>query len=252
MAVRVADQPNELARRLFAGLPERYDRLAEVLSFGQNRRWRQTMVDRLAAGLHHSDAPATPRVLDVASGTAGVALAVSSQLGADVVGADLSLDMLGRGAANVGAHRQDGPTVVLVAGRAEALPFPDAAFDGLTFTYLLRYVADVDATMAELARVVKPGGPVASLDFGVPASPVWRGCWWAYTRMGLPLAGLATGGAPWGRVGTFLGPNISSHYRRHPVPDLVGAWERAGLQGVRTQPMSLGGGLVMWGRRDGG
>jgi demethylmenaquinone methyltransferase/2-methoxy-6-polyprenyl-1,4-benzoquinol methylase len=83
----------------------------------------------------------------------------------------------------------------------------------------------------------------------VPAHPFWRFWWWGYTRLVLPLAGAATGGRPWFEVGRFLGPNISAHYRRYPVPWTVGAWRDAGITDVGARPMSLGGGLVMWGRR---
>src|SRR6201999_65195 len=99
--------------------------------------------------------------------------------------------------------------VALVVGRGEQLPFPDRTFDALTFTYLLRYVSDPQATLAELARVVRPGGLVASLEFGVPADRGWRTGWCLYTRLVLPAAGLATGGPEWYRVGRFLGPDIS-------------------------------------------
>jgi demethylmenaquinone methyltransferase/2-methoxy-6-polyprenyl-1,4-benzoquinol methylase len=139
--------------------------------------------------------------------------------------------------------------VGLVLGRGEQLPFPDACFDALTFTYLLRYVADPAATLTELARVVKPGGPIASLEFAVPQAPWWRGAWWVYTRLILPVAGWLTGGRAWFAVGRFLGPSISSHYRKYSVDWTVGAWKDAGIQQVGTRPMSLGGGLIMWGRR---
>ena len=136
-----------------------------------------------------------------------------------------------------------------MAGRAEQLPFPDASFDALTFTYLLRYVRDPQATLAELARVLKPGGTMASLEFCVPAGPFWHPAWWAYTWMVLPAGGLLLGGREWFRVGRFLGPNISGHYRRYPIAWTVAAWEKAGLTDVGTRIMSLGGGLVMWGTR---
>ena len=135
--------------------------------------------------------------------------------------------------------------------RAEALPFPDASFDALTFTYLFRYVDDPQATLNELARVVRPGGVVASLEFMVPPKAAWRGLWWGYTRLVLPVAGLVTGGLEWYRVGRFLGPSISGLYREHPVSWTVEAWRRAGFEDVGTRVMSLGGGLVMWGRRGG-
>jgi demethylmenaquinone methyltransferase / 2-methoxy-6-polyprenyl-1,4-benzoquinol methylase len=237
--------PNAFARELFDGLPRRYDVLEELLSFGQNRRWRRAMVDAVVAG-------APPRrILDVATGTAGVALALAERTGAEVVGVDLTETMLRRGRDRVAASGRAG-RIDLAVGRAEQLPFEDASFDALTFTYLLRYVADPEATLVELARVVRPGGVVASLEFGVPRSPLWRNAWRLYTRGVLPVAGLVTGGPAWAAVGRFLGPSIETHYRRYPVADHVRMWQQAGVDDVHALPMSLGGGLVMWGRkRDG-
>lgn len=235
------NNPNRFARDLFSGLPRHYDLLEEVLSLGQNRRWRRATVDHVAGG-------APRRVLDVATGTAGIALSLVDRTDAVVTGIDLTEDMLAEGARNV-AGAGVGDRLALLAGRAEQLPFADATFDALTFSYLLRYVADPATTLAELARVVKPGGRVASLEFGVPPSPFWQGWWWGYTRLVLPVGGLVTGGWRWFEVGRFLGPNISGHYRRYPVDWTVEAWRRAGLVDVGTRAMSLGGGLVMWGTR---
>lgn len=233
--------PNRFAQRLFRPLPMRYDRLAEILSMGQNARWRRAMVERVVVG--------RPKlVLDVASGTAGVATEIARRSGARVVGLDLTEEMLRRGRGNVAAQGLD-DRVQLVVGRAEQLPFADGTFDALTFTYLLRYVDDPAATLQELARVVKPGAPVASLDFLVPPSRFWRAWWWLYTRLLLPAGGLVCGGREWYAVGRFLGPNISSHYRRHPVGTIAEDWRRAGIVDVGTRAMSLGGGLVMWGQR---
>lgn len=234
---------NRVARRIFAGLPDRYDRLAEVLSFGQNGRWRRALVEAVA-----QREPAS--ILDVATGTAGVAMALRARTGATVIGVDLTEAMLRRGRANV--RRAGASGIALCLGRGEELPFPDGSFDALSFTYLLRYVDDVDATVRELARVVRPGGTVANLEFLLPPNPLWRALWWCYTRAVLPLAGLLTGGPEWYRVGRFLGPSISGHYREHPLPAIVAAWEAAGIDGVTVRRMSLGGGLVMWGRRTGG
>ena len=184
----------------------------------------------------------------MASGTAGVALQLASRTPADVIGVDLTIGMLAQGRRNVARAGLNG-RVQLVAGRAEQLPFPDASFDALTFTYLLRYVDDPQATLVELARVVKPGGAVANMEFLLPQSRFWRFWWWGYTRLLLPAGGWLTGGRAWFEVGRFLGPNISNHYRRYPVEWTVDAWHRAGLVDVGVRRMSLGGGLVMWGRR---
>jgi demethylmenaquinone methyltransferase/2-methoxy-6-polyprenyl-1,4-benzoquinol methylase len=156
--------------------------------------------------------------------------------------------MLREGLANVTRAGQ-GDRIALVLGRGEELPFPDRTFDALSFTYLLRYVADPAATLGELSRVVKPGGAVASLEFAVPAARGWHALWWLYTRAVLPVAGLITGGRAWFDVGRFLGPNITDHYRRHPVDTIVAAWEKAGINDVTVRRMSLGGGIVMSGRK---
>ncbi|WP_307846749.1 class I SAM-dependent methyltransferase [Actinospica durhamensis] len=232
------------AQDLFRGLPRRYDLLAEVLSFGQNRRWRHAMVDAAAR-----TSPDALRVLDVATGTAGVALYWTDRARVEVTGIDLTAQMLRRGRENV-ARRGRADRIRLLQGRAEQLPFPDASFDAVTFTYLLRYVQDPAATLVELARVLKPGGALASLEFAVPGNPGWHAAWVGYTRGVLPLAGYLTGGREWGHVGNFLGPSISGHYRTHPVERIVDYWHGAGVADVRTRRMSLGGGLVMWGRKN--
>ena len=198
--------------------------------------------------VRHVAARQPRRVLDVATGPAGVARRLASDTPAMIVGVDVSAEMLGQGVANV-AGAGLGQRIRFTLGRAEQLPFPDATFDGLTFTYLLRYVADPAIVLGEIARVVRPGGVVASLDFGVPPRQPFRGLWWLYTRAVLPVAGLLTGGRAWFAVGRFLGPSISTHAARFPPDWTVAAWEAAGITDVGRQPMSTGGGVVMWGRR---
>ncbi len=234
--------PNEFARSLFAPLPTRYNVLAQILSFGQDRRWRVAMVEHVVG--------AKPQlVLDVACGPCAVTKRLAKRTTARIIGADLSDDMLRAGQANIRrSHLED--RVALVLARGEQLPFPDGTFDALTFTYLLRYVSDPEATIKELARVVKPGGPIANLEFAVPGKFGWRVAWWCYTRWVLPVAGYVTGGKGWWDVGRFLGPSISKHYRNYTVDWTLRAWEHAGIEHVECQPMSLGGGLVMWGYRE--
>ena len=232
-----------VARAVFTGLPARYDRLAYLLSFGQDRRWRRAVTD-------HAAAVAPRLVLDVATGPAGVALAVAARTGADVVGVDLNEPMLRAGLANVRRPGRRG-RVRLAAGRADQLPFADATFDAVTFSYLLRYVDDPAATIAEMARCLRPGGTMASLEFAVPPQAEWHAAWWCYTRLALPVLGGLTGGPAWYQVGRFLGPSISAHYRRYPLETHVAAWRAAGLTDVGVQLMSMGGGLIMWGSKPG-
>jgi demethylmenaquinone methyltransferase/2-methoxy-6-polyprenyl-1,4-benzoquinol methylase len=145
------------------------------------------------------------------------------------------------------ARRRLGEDVELVEGRAEDMPFADASFDALTFTYLLRYVDDPAATLKELARVVRVGGTIASLEFAVPRG-LWRPAWELYVRLGLPAAGrvLSPG---WHEVGRFLGPSIRGFYARYPLARVLELWREAGIEDVQARRLSLGGGVVIWGRR---
>jgi demethylmenaquinone methyltransferase/2-methoxy-6-polyprenyl-1,4-benzoquinol methylase len=155
--------------------------------------------------------------------------------------------MLGAGVGNVRAAGV-ADRVRFVLGHGERLPFPDGTFDAVMFTYLLRYVDDPSATLAELTRVLKPGGTLANLEFNLPRRPLWRALWFAYTRVALPLAGRFVSRA-WYEVGRFLGPSISTFYRRYPLADQVGMWRAAGVPDVRAREMSLGGGVVIWGSK---
>ena len=184
------------------------------------------------------------RVLDVAAGTGLVTAALHSTYDCEVVALDQSPEMLARATARFAGD----PRVTTVLGEAERLPYPDGTFDALTFTYLLRYVDDVPATLRELFRVVRPGGRVASLEFGVPTHPVWRAGWWALTRTALPGAGRAIS-RDWGEVGTFLGPNIEKFARAWPPERLGQAWVDAGMSRTVVRPMSFGAGVVMSGTR---
>jgi demethylmenaquinone methyltransferase / 2-methoxy-6-polyprenyl-1,4-benzoquinol methylase len=222
------------ARTLFAPLGPTYDRYAALLSFGQDPRWRRFLVSRIDAGERDT-------VLDVATGTGAVAHELLTQKGCTVVGIDQSPEMLAE------ARRRLPPTVKLLQGRAEELPFPDGAFDGLTFTYLLRYVDDPAAVLRELTRVVRPGGTIAGLEFAVPRG-VWRPLWEAYVRVGLPAAGRVISPG-WSEVGDFLGPSIRNFYAEHPEQELLELWWNAGVRDVRARRLSLGGGIVTWGRR---
>ena len=222
------------ALELFAPLGPTYERYARLLSLGQDPRWRRFLVSRVEAG-------PGDEVLDVATGTGAVARELLRQKGCAVVGVDQSPEMLA-------VARQHLPaTVKLVEASAEHLPFEDASFDALTVTYLLRYVDDPGATLAELARVVRSGGTVASLEFAVPAG-VWRPLWRAYVGAVLPAAGRIVSPG-WHEVGDFLGGSIREFWRRYPLERQLELWRAAGIENVRYRRLSLGGGIVIWGRR---
>jgi demethylmenaquinone methyltransferase/2-methoxy-6-polyprenyl-1,4-benzoquinol methylase len=239
--VAVAEsERNVRARQLFAPLASTYDRYASLLSFGQDPRWRRFLVSRVGAAPEDT-------VLDVATGTAAVAIELAERYGCSVVGIDQSHEMLAEGRARV-ERAGLGKSVRLEAGRAEQLPYPDASFDALTFTYLLRYVDDPRATMAELARVVKPGGTIGMLEFFVPPNPVATASWRLYTGALLPACGYVISPG-WHEVGKFLAPSIRGFWDRHPLESVLELWRDAGIDGVSHRTLSLGGGIVIWGRR---
>ncbi len=241
-ATRAPDLKRE-ALDLFAPLPRHYDAVAAALSFGQDPRWRAAMVAAVGA------APGE-RVLDVATGTGLVARALVRRYGCEVVGLDQSPQMLARARERLARDPALATRVSLVQGEAERLPFARAEFDHLTFTYLLRYVEDPAATLRELARVVRPGGRIAALEFAVPPRPVWRAAWRVYTNVGLPALGRLVS-REWAYTGRYLARSIPAFYGRHPLPELTEMWRAAGIEAVRVRRMSLGGGVVMWGRRAG-
>jgi demethylmenaquinone methyltransferase/2-methoxy-6-polyprenyl-1,4-benzoquinol methylase len=217
---------SQIARPLFAPIGASYERWARLLSFGQDARWRRAMVDGLAPG-------AGRHVLDVAAGTGSITRLLQER-GYLVTAVDLTSEML---------SRHTGPWRVLARG--ERLPFGDSTFDGLTFGYLLRYVDDPGECLAEMARVVKPGGIIGMVEFGHP-SGVWRLPWGLFTGVLLPVAGRVIGGG-WQQVGAFLRDSIVDFHTSHP--NLEALWRASGLIEVNSRRMSLGGGLVMWGRR---
>ncbi|HSI96999.1 MAG TPA: class I SAM-dependent methyltransferase [Gaiellaceae bacterium] len=220
------------ARALFAPLGPSYDRVGAVLSLGQDPLWRRFLVSRLPSDHAH--------VLDVATGTGLVATELLRR-GFRVTGLDQSAEMLEV------ARRRFGKRIELVEASAEALPFTESSFDHLTFTYLLRYVDDPRATLAELTRVVRPGGVVASLEFGVPGGPA-RPLWDAYVGAVLPVAG-AVLRSGWPDVGRFLGRSIRAFWAEYPLERQLDLWRSAGIRGVEVRRLSLGGGVVMWGTK---
>ena len=219
-------------RELFAPLGPSYDRVGAALSLGQDPLWRRFLVSRLPQD--------GGRVLDAATGT-GLVAAQLRRRGFGVTGVDLSPEMLAV------ARKRFGDEVELVEASAEDLPFADRSFDHLTVTYLLRYVTDPGVTLAELARVVRPGGVVASLEFGVPGS-LARPLWELYVRVVLPLAGTAIRHG-WEDVGRFLGGSIREFWARYPLDRQLQLWRNAGIQGVHVRRLSLGAGVVIWGTR---
>jgi demethylmenaquinone methyltransferase / 2-methoxy-6-polyprenyl-1,4-benzoquinol methylase len=224
------------ARRLFAGIAPEYDRMGAVLSFGQDPRWRRFLVSKV------NPIPGA-WVLDVATGTGLVARELARR-NVRVVGLDQSPAMVSQGLAAV-RERGLEDRMRFVLGQAQALPFGAETFDALTFTYLLRYVEDPASTVAELVRVLRPGGVMASLEFHVPPEPWAHAGWLAYMKTLMPAVGWVTSPA-WYRTGLFLSRSISEFARRYPLPVQVRWWQEAGMRRVRTKLLSNGAAVVTW------
>lgn len=220
------------ARALFDSVAARYDGPAAALSLGQYGRWRRELVRAL-------DVARDALVLDVACGTGLIARDVEARSGGTVIGLDQSEHMLRAG----GRARS-------VGGSADALPFPDACFDVVTFSYLLRYVDDPARALHELARVLRPGGVLGSVEFGVPPAAWARLGWRAYARGAFPVL-CAPLGDGWREVGRFLPGSIEAWGKEWPIERQMVMWQEAGFERVRARRMTFGAGVVMVGRKHG-
>ena len=229
---------------LFNGIAAGYDGLAELFSGFQYGRWRRFLVSRISAQPGDT-------VIDVCTGTGGVAMATSQATGATVIGIDLSLQMLERAQDKLFSSKtrhQNRNNIALALGRAESLPLPDSSVDVVCFTYLLRYVDDPAATIRELARVLRPGGQMVSLEFAVPDNIAVRALWNFYTGWIMPPVALCLSPG-WRYVGAFLGPSISNFYKTYPIERISEMWEQGGIADVQFKKLSLGGGVVTWGTK---
>ena len=231
---------NRRARQLFDGIARNYEWPAQMFSLLQYGRWRNQLVSRL-------ELKARDAVLDICTGPAGVALSLASRADCHIIGLDISDQMLAQAQQNIRRNRKES-SISLVQGRAENLPFSDNTFDAVIFTFLLRYVEDIDTTLKEIVRVLRPGGQVASLEFYAPEGLVIRSLWLLHTRLAVPV-GAALLSSGWSKVGSFLGPSISNFYRRHPLHEIRSSLSKAGISEVQLRQLSLGGAVIMWGRK---
>ena len=213
-------------RTLFATIADRYDLITRVLSYGQDSRWKARLVKM-------ANARAGERALDLACGTGDIAFAVAES-GARTTGLDITHRMLqlGRLRADTSAGQA---AVRFITGDMASLPFRSATFDLVTTGYGLRNVPDLDAAIDEIARVLKPGGRLLSLDFNRPESPVVRGVYLSYLTVAGGLLGWLLHGDP----DTYR--YIPASIRRYPgargVADKIGA---RGFTSVRIVPLLFG------------
>jgi demethylmenaquinone methyltransferase/2-methoxy-6-polyprenyl-1,4-benzoquinol methylase len=214
--------------------------LAQVLTFFQYLPWRRFLVSQIALRPGNL-------VLDVCTGTAGVALEIADHHDGRIVGLDVSHSMLQAGLSAIEKRSLDG-RIQLIQGRAEHLPFPDETFDTVVFTYLLRYVQDPDATIRELSRVLKPGGELLSLEFGIPETLWVRALWEIYNRVVMPVMTIPVSRG-WHRMGCFLGPSISGFCQRYPVDRIAAIWRENSFSVVEIKHLLRGAAIVMWGTK---
>lgn len=216
-------------RRLFSTIADRYDLITRVLSYGQDARWKATLVAM-------ANIRAGERALDLACGTGDIAFAIANR-GARTVGLDITHRMLELALRRAGSAKAPSSQadIGFICGDMTSLPLQSALFDLVTTGYGLRNVPDLDAAIDEIARVLKPGGRLLSLDFNRPDSAIVRAVYLSYlTAVGATLGWILHRDPDTYRY-------IPASIRRYPgargVADKMGA---RGFTNVRIVPLLFG------------
>ena len=224
-------RPGEVSA-MFDQVAERYDLLNDLLSLGQDRRWRRVVARMVGAGPGEL-------VLDLAAGT-GTSSRAFTGAGARCVACDFSLGMLRAGA------RKPAAAVTFAAGDALALPFRDASFDAVTISFGLRNVADPDAALAEMLRVTMPGGALVICEFSHPRDSRLNAFYEHYLARALPLAARRLSGNA--EAYDYLAESIRDWPGQRQLARRIGA---AGWSAVSWQDLCLGVVAVHLARRPG-
>nr|WP_320113721.1 bifunctional demethylmenaquinone methyltransferase/2-methoxy-6-polyprenyl-1,4-benzoquinol methylase UbiE [uncultured Desulfuromonas sp.] len=215
-------------RAMFDDIAPRYDLLNRLLSMGIDRRWRRFAVGKLRV-------PPAGMVLDMATGTGDVALEIASRTpdSVTIIGEDFTQGMLvkGREKINASPYRN---RIKLVNAPCEAIPHPDNLFDGVTIAFGIRNVVDRQTGLAEMCRVLKPGGRAVILEFSTPKNPLFRTIYMTYFHKILP----------------FIGGLLSKRTAYKYLPDSVaefpdqqtfkGMMEQAGFTDVKYHDLTFG------------
>lgn len=223
------DKDPQRIAAMFSAIAPRYDRANHILSFNQDRRWRRFAVRQaeLCQGM---------RVLDLCTGTGDLALALARAAPVEVVGLDLSRDMLARAREKARRAGLEG-RVRFLEGNALDVPFPSERFDRVTIAFGLRNLPDYRAGLAEIVRVLRPGGRALILEFARPAG-LWGRLYELYLRHLLPVLG-----------GWLTGRGASYRYLHDSIrafpdgPSLAALLRAASLAQVEVFPLS--GGIVL-------
>lgn len=222
-------------REMFATIANRYDLLNHLLSANVDRRWRRIVATKVREKLL---APGNARVLDVACGTGDLSRTLFETTGARVVGTDFCRPMLDIAAGKISSQ------IPLIEGDALRLPFRSGSFDAVTIAFGLRNLSSVEDGLAELCRVLKPGGWVAVLECSRPSNAILRGLYGVYFRGVLPLVGGAISGSL--SAYAYLPASVQNFPNQR---QLVLLMEQAGFEQVGYKNLTGGVAALHMGRR---
>ena len=224
------EQKHDYVQSMFDAIAPRYDLLNSVLSARLHWGWRRAAVR--AAVLSPGDA-----ALDVCTGTGDLAFELARTVGAEgsVVGADFSLPMLRLGAEKAGRRDADARAISWALADTQALPFARNTFDAVTVGFGIRNVADIRAGVAEMARVVRPGGRVVILEFGQPRNRLFAGLYRFYSFRILPLLGGMVSGRR--AAYEYLPSSVAAFHSREALADIL---RGAGLTEVTYSDLTFG------------
>jgi demethylmenaquinone methyltransferase/2-methoxy-6-polyprenyl-1,4-benzoquinol methylase len=213
---------------MFDAIAPRYDLLNHVLSAGMDRRWRDRAIEALAL-------PPGSRIVDLCTGTGDLAIAATRLVApVSVVGIDFSAEMLRRAFSKLREQALTG-TVKLVRGDATRIPLPDGSCDAATIGFGIRNVAEPERALAELARVLRPGGRLAILEFGEPRIPGIRTLYSWYFRYLLPRVGRSV--SKHGSAYSYLPASV----RHFPPPaEFSRMLAASGFSQVQAVPLTFG------------
>ena len=221
-------------REMFSNIATRYDLLNHLLSANVDKRWRRIVATKVRERISSSGAC----VLDVACGTGDLSLTLFETTGARVVGTDFCRPMLAVAAGKVSSQ------VPLIEGDALRLPFRSGSFDAVTIGFGLRNLSNVENGLAELCRVVKPGGWVAVLEFSNPCNAIFRTVFGLYFRKVLPMLGGAISGSL--RAYAYLPASVQKFPDQAQLALLM---EQAGFDQVEFENLTGGIAALHLGRR---
>jgi demethylmenaquinone methyltransferase/2-methoxy-6-polyprenyl-1,4-benzoquinol methylase len=231
------EQKARYVQDMFGRIARRYNLMNRLMTFGQDQRWRRFVVKQARL-------PDGGVLLDLATGTGDIAFeAVKKSSDVNVVGADFSLPMM-----VVGQQQPLGHRVAWCGADAMHLPFPSNTFDAVTSGYLLRNVIDIDRTLKEQLRVLKPGGRIVVLDSSPPRQNILKPFINLHLKYGIPLLGRLVAGKDAADAYRYL-PESTQAFKT--PKDLANLMREAGIVNVSFQMFMVGTIAIHWGEKPG-